>query len=138
MSEPDNPPISFEDYIEQGRHKLAKHLLNAATHQQDTERLVAAAKEVGIDLVQLADRLRQKYGLKASMEGIYEQVVAFRSFHKRTFNWNDCTFYMSVHHAQVLAGTGTPEKNPTDVVSLARSSSARGSLNDKGVHADIE
>ena len=26
----------------------------------------------------------------------YEQVVALGSLHKRTFNWKDCTFYMSV------------------------------------------
>ena len=31
-----------------------------------------------------------------------QQVVAFGSLHKRTFNWNDCTFYMSVEHAQQL------------------------------------
>ena len=138
MSEHENQPISFEDYIEQGQHKLAKQLLNAATLQQDTDRLVAAAKAAGVDTVELADRLRQKYGLKGSMEGIYEQVVAFGSLHKRTFNWNDCTFYMSAQHAQVIAGNRTPEKNPADVVSLAGSSSADGSPNDKGMHADIE
>ena len=72
------------------------------------------------------------------MEGIYEQVVAFGTLHKRTFNWNDCTFYMSAHHAQVIAGNGTPEKNPAHVVSIGGNSSASGSPNDKGVHADIE
>ena len=136
MPEPENQPISFEDYIEQGQHKLATQLLNASTLQQDTDRLVTAAKAAGVDTVELADRLRQKYGLKGSMEGIYEQVVAFRTLHKRTFN--DCTFYMTAQHAQVIAGNGTPEKNPADVVSIGGSSSASGSPNDKGVHADIE
>ena len=138
MPESENQPISFEDYIEQGQHKLATQLLNASTLQQDTDRLVTAAKTAGVDTVELADWLRQKYGLKGSMEGIYEQVVAFGTLHKRTFNWNDCTFYMSAQHAQVIAGNGTPEKNPADVVSIGGSSSASGSPNDKGVHADIK
>ena len=138
MPESENQAISFEDYLEQGQHKLATQLLNASTLQQDTDRLVAAAKTAGIDTVELADRLRQKYGLKGSMEGIYEQVVAFGTLHKRTFNWNDCTFYMSAQHAQVIAGNGAPEKNPADVVSIGGNSSASGSPNDKGVHADIE
>ena len=99
---------------------------------------MTAAKAAGVDTVELADRLRQKYGLKGSMEGIYEQVVAFGTLHKRTFNWNDCTFYMTAQHAQVIAGNGTPEKNPADVVSIGGGSSASGSPNDKGVHADIE
>ena len=138
MPEPENRPISSEDYIEQGQHKLATQQLNAAALQQDTDRLVTAAKAAGVDTVELADRLRQKSGLTGSMEGIYEQVVAFGTLHKRTFNWNHCTFYMTAQHAQVIAGNGTPEKNPPDVVSVGGSSSASGSPNDKGVHADIE
>ena len=101
--------------MEQGQHKLAKRLLHAATLQRDAAKLVTAAKEANIDVVELADRMRQKYGLKGSMEGIYEQVVAFGSLHKRTFNWNDCTFYMSVEHAQAVAGSGSPEKGHADV-----------------------
>ena len=38
----------------------------------------------------------------------------------------------------MIAGNGTPEKNPADVVSIGGSSSASGSPNDKGVHVDIE
>ena len=71
---------------------------------------MAAAKEAKVDVVELADKLRQKYGLKRSMEGIYEQVVAFGSLHKRTFNWNDCTFYMSAEHAQAATGSGYPKR----------------------------
>ena len=33
MSEHENQPINFEDYVEQGQHKLAKQLLNATTLQ---------------------------------------------------------------------------------------------------------
>ena len=138
MPEPENQPISFEDYVEQGQHKLATQLLNAATLQQDTDSLVTAAKAAGVDTVELADGLGQKYRLTGCMEGIYEQVVAFGTLHKRTFNWNDCTFYMTAQHAQVIAGNGTTEKNPADMVSIGGSSSASGSPNDKGVHADIE
>ena len=72
------------------------------------------------------------------MEGIYTQVVALRTLHMRTFKWNDCSFYMSAQHAQVIAGNGTPEKNPADVVSIGGNFSASGSPNYKGVHADIE
>ena len=64
----ENQPINFEDYVEQGQHKLAKQLLNATTLQQDTDRLVTAAKEANIDFVELADRMRQKYGLKGSTQ----------------------------------------------------------------------
>ena len=138
MSEQDSQPITFEDYVEQGQHKLAKQLLNAATLQQDTDRLMAAAKEAAVDVVELADGLRQKYGLKGSMEGIYEQVVAFGSLHKRTSNWNDRTFYMSAEHAEAATGSGTPEKGHVDVVSLGGSSAAGDSQKDKSVAADLE
>ena len=89
MSGHKNQPITFEDYMEQGQHQLAKQLLSAATLHQDTDRLVNVAKEANIDVVELADRMRQKCGLKGSMEGIYEQVVAFGTLHKCTFNWNE-------------------------------------------------
>ena len=138
MSEQDSQPITFEDYVEQGQHKLAKQPLNAATLQQDTDRLMAAANEAAVDVVELADGLRQKYGLKGSMEGICEQVVAFGSLHKCTFNWNDCTFYMSAEHAQAATGSGTPEKGHTDVVFLGDSSAAGDSPKDKSVAADLE
>ena len=45
MPESENQPISFEDYLEQGQHKLATQLLNPSTLQQDTDRLVAAARQ---------------------------------------------------------------------------------------------
>ena len=38
----------------------------------------------------------------------------------------------------MIAGNGTPEKNPADVVSIGGNSSASGSPNDKGVHANLE
>ena len=95
-------------------NKLAKRLLNAATLQLNTDRLVAAAKELEVDVVELADRLRQKY----------EQYVAFGSVHKRTFNWNDCTFYMSTEHAQAATGSGYPEKGHGDVHGAADAQSS--------------
>ena len=72
------------------------------------------------------------------MEGIYEQVVAFESLHKRTFHWNDCVFYMSVEHVQAMAGSGSPEKGHADVVSLAGSSTAGDSPKDKAASASME
>ena len=138
MSEHENQPINFEGYVEHGQHKLAKQLLNAATLQHDTDKLVTAAKEANIDVVELANRLRQKYRLKGSMEGIYEQVVAFGSLHKRTFNLNDCTFYMSVEHAQAVAGSGSSEKGHADVVLLAGNSNTGDSPKGKAATMDLE
>ena len=134
----ENQPITFEDYMEQGQHQLAKQLLSAATLQQDPDGLVNAAKEANIDVVELADRMRQKYRLKGSMEGIYEQAVAFGTLHKHAFNWNDCTFYMSAEHAQAVAGSGFPEKGRTDVVSLTGSSTAGDSPKDNVAAADLK
>ena len=138
MSEHENQPITFKDYVEQGQHQPAKQLPSAATLQQDTDRLVNAAKEANIDVVELADRMRQKYGLKGSMEGKYEQVVAFGTQHKRTFNWNDCTFYMSAEHAQALAGSRSLEKGRADVVLPAGSWTAGDSQKDNVAAADLE
>ena len=136
MCEHKNRPISFEDYVEQGQHKLAKQLLNAATLPQDTDRLVAAGKEA--DTVELANRLRQKYVLKGSMQGIYEQVVAFGSLHKHIFNWNDYKFYVSAEHVHAVVGSGSPEKGYADVASLVGTTNTGESPKDKGVAADLE
>ena len=83
-----------------------------------------------------ADKMRQKYGLKGSMDGIYERVVAFGTLHKRIFNWNDWTFYMSAEHAQVVAG---PPKRGAQTRCRWRASRPQGdSLNNKAATADLE
>ena len=91
MCEHDNQPVCFEDYIEQGQHKLARQLLNAATLQHGTNRLVAAAKENGHRHGAAGGKAETKNTVRKDPPTyIYSEVVAFESLHKRTTSHSTC------------------------------------------------